>query len=272
MMMKTIVHSLTAILMLTVTGLAWAAPSATPVPDPGSLAFDTYSGYFVSNQFEPDAAESFLVITGQDRFEQIFGVAFVMGDKSHRLPQDAFKSNIVATVIKRGRDVVEYTVESVAVEDGTVELRYTATSRKSDTASFACPLIVSIPRGAYQAVQFVESGKPLKKVQVEKPEPEAKAPSPAGKAEVQQREVFYSGRVQGVGFRQTTSTLARRFTVSGFVKNLPDGRVQLVVEGQPKEIESFLTAIRKEMDKNITKTEETTKPATGKFQGFGIRY
>jgi acylphosphatase len=77
--------------------------------------------------------------------------------------------------------------------------------------------------------------------------------------------------VQGVGFRQTTSTLAKAFAVSGFVKNLPDGRVQLVVEGQPKEVETFLAAVRKEMEKNITKTEETTKPATGEFQAFGIR-
>ena len=91
------------------------------------------------------------------------------------------------------------------------------------------------------------------------------------KAENQQREVYFSGHVQGVGFRQTTSTLAKQFSVIGFVKNLPDGRVQLVVEGQPKEVGAFLAAVRKEMEKNIAKTEETTKPATGEFQGFGIR-
>jgi acylphosphatase len=115
--------------------------------------------------------------------------------------------------------------------------------------------------------------KPVQTVQVgEKPEPEKKALRPEGRREVQQREVYFSGRVQGVGFRQTTATLAKRFAVTGFVKNLPDGRVQLVVEGQPKEIESFLAAVRKEMEKNITKTEETTNPATGEFQSFGIRY
>jgi acylphosphatase len=87
----------------------------------------------------------------------------------------------------------------------------------------------------------------------------------------QRREVYFSGHVQGVGFRYTTQTLARQFTVTGFVKNLPDGRVQLIVEGQPKEIESFLAAIRKEMSDNISKTEEKTSPASGEFQGFGIR-
>ena len=53
---------------------------------------------------------------------------------------------------------------------------------------------------------------------------------------VEQREIHYSGRVQGVGFRYTVRSLASRTAVTGFVKNLPDGRVQLVVEGPPDEI------------------------------------
>ena len=244
----------------------------TSAAEPTKLSFDTYSGYFVSNKFEPDAAESFLVITDQERFDQVFGVAFVMGDKSHRLAKDAFKSNIVAAAIKRGSAIVEYKVEGVTVKDGVVELRYTTTEKKSDSATFASPLIVSIPKGEYKSVEFVENGKLVKKVEIgEKPEPQKKAPNPEAKTDGQRREVFFSGHVQGVGFRQTTSTLAEGFTVSGFVKNLPDGRVQLVVEGQPQEVESFLAAIRKKMEKNISKTEEKTSPATGEFRGFGIR-
>jgi acylphosphatase len=100
---------------------------------------------------------------------------------------------------------------------------------------------------------------------------ERKAAGPAAKTESERREVFFSGHVQGVGFRQTTATLAGKFTVTGFVKNLPDGRVQLVVEGQPKEIEVFLVAIRKEVADNIKKTEEKTAKATDEFQGFEIR-
>jgi acylphosphatase len=112
----------------------------------------------------------------------------------------------------------------------------------------------------------VENGKAVKKLEVGKT-PEAKAE----KAEAQRREVFFSGHVQGVGFRFTTQTLAKEFAVTGFVKNLPDGRVQLIVEGQPKEIDSLLAAIRKEMAENIKKTEEKTSTATGEFQGFEIR-
>jgi len=231
------------------------------------LVFDTYSGYFVSNKFEPSAAESFVVITDQEQFDKVFGVGMTMWDKSHRLPKDAFTSLVVVAAVKRGEAIWEYKVEGVTEAKGVVELRYTTTEKKSDTATFACPLIVSIPKGNYTAVQFVENGKPVKKVGVGK-KPEATEE----KAGAQRHEVFYSGRVQGVGFRYTTQTLAKGFAVTGFVKNLPDGRVQLVVEGQPKEIESLLAAIRKKMENNIGKTEEKASPATGEFQGFEIRY
>ena len=56
------------------------------------LDFDTYSGYFVSNKFEPDSPASFAVINDREQFDRVFGVAFVMGDKFHRLPADAFPS------------------------------------------------------------------------------------------------------------------------------------------------------------------------------------
>jgi len=55
--------------------------------------------------------------------------------------------------------------------------------------------------------------------------------------------IFYSGRVQGVGFRYTAKTVAAGFEITGSVRNLPDGRVELVAEGARKELESFRTAI-----------------------------
>jgi hypothetical protein len=143
--------------------IGWQVQSAQAA-DGAKLKFDTYSGYLVSNKFEPNAAESFVVISDHEHFDKVFGVAFVMRDKSHRLPKDAFKSLIVVAAIKRGSAVVEYKVEGVTVKDGVVELRYTATSKKSDAATFACPLIVSIPKGRYTALQFVEDGNPVKKV------------------------------------------------------------------------------------------------------------
>ena len=56
----------------------------------------------------------------------------------------------------------------------------------------------------------------------------------------QQREIHYAGRVQGVGFRYTVRSLAARFDVTGFVRNLPDGRVHLVVEGDARRNRRFL--------------------------------
>ena len=144
-------------------------PDATPSGDAANrtkLPFDTYSGYFVSNKFEPDAAKSFVVIADQRQFDKVFGVAFVMGDKSHRLPKDAFKTLMGLAVIERGTAVWEFKVESVTEVKGVVELRYTTASKKSDTATFACPLIVSVPKGRYTAVRFLENGKAVKTVEI----------------------------------------------------------------------------------------------------------
>jgi hypothetical protein len=120
----------------------------------------------VSNKLEPDAAASFVVVNDQARFDQVFGVATVMRDKSHRLPKDAFKSNIVLAAVKRGNALWEYKVEGVTVEQGVVRLRYAVTSKATPDTTFACPLIVSIPRGDYKAVVFIEDGKKVETVKV----------------------------------------------------------------------------------------------------------
>ena len=59
------------------------------------------------------------------------------------------------------------------------------------------------------------------------------------------KQIFYSGRVQGVGFRYTTKQLAAEFDVTGWVRNLPDGRVELLVIAEDAaEIEAFLTELQ----------------------------
>ena len=90
--------------------------------------------------------------------------------------------------------------------------------------------------------------------------------------EQQRREVYYSGRVQGVGFRFTVRALAGRFAVAGFVRNLPDGGVHLAVEGSAGEIDRFLEAIQAEMRHYIAATQQTVSPATGRFNAFEIRH
>ena len=58
------------------------------------------------------------------------------------------------------------------------------------------------------------------------------------------RQVFYEGRVQGVGFRYTVRQIATGFDINGWIRNEPDGRVELLAAGFPVEVIDFLQAIR----------------------------
>lgn len=84
------------------------------------------------------------------------------------------------------------------------------------------------------------------------------------------RRVFFFGRVQGVGFRYTANTLAKSFAVTGWVRNLADGRVELLAEGEADEISRFLAAIAKSMGVNIQSTEVFEETPTGEFGDFRV--
>jgi acylphosphatase len=86
------------------------------------------------------------------------------------------------------------------------------------------------------------------------------------------REVRYRGHVQGVGFRYTAAHIARRFDVTGYVKNLEDGRVELAAEGSAGQVDAFLAAVATAMRGNIHGTEQDTLAPTGEFTQFGIRH
>lgn len=82
--------------------------------------------------------------------------------------------------------------------------------------------------------------------------------------------VHYSGRVQGVGFRATASSLARRYRVTGTIRNLPDGRVELLAEGSRVEVDGFLAAVRGRFDRNISSESTDWQTATGRFTSFDV--
>ena len=84
------------------------------------------------------------------------------------------------------------------------------------------------------------------------------------------RRVHYSGRVQGVGFRATTAAIARDYPVTGWVKNLPDGRVELVAEGPAEAVRKFLAAVRTRWKANIDKEQVEERPPTGKYKRFAV--
>jgi acylphosphatase len=82
---------------------------------------------------------------------------------------------------------------------------------------------------------------------------------------------LYSGRVQGVGFRYTVKTLATGFEVTGTVRNLPDGRVELVAEGEHGELEAFCRAIQdSEVGSFIRQEQPAWSEARNEFRGFEI--
>jgi acylphosphatase len=92
------------------------------------------------------------------------------------------------------------------------------------------------------------------------------------KPEPIRRRLLVSGQVQGVGFRYTTQRVAARFDVTGFVKNLPDGRVELVAEGTGAELDRFVEAVRDAMAGHIQRVESSESDASAEFADFGIAF
>ncbi|OGC11994.1 hypothetical protein A3K48_05915 [candidate division WOR-1 bacterium RIFOXYA12_FULL_52_29] len=84
--------------------------------------------------------------------------------------------------------------------------------------------------------------------------------------------IIYSGRVQGVGFRYTAVDQAGRYPVTGWVKNLPGEKVELVVEGEEEAIDQYTSALSRIFKQRIQKEDFFWEPATGEFTGFQINY
>ena len=84
--------------------------------------------------------------------------------------------------------------------------------------------------------------------------------------------MYYEGRVQGVGFRFTATGIARSHDVSGYVKNLSNGKVELVAQGEEEEISSFLNEISRSMEGYIRSEDTTWHEASGDLDGFSVKY
>jgi acylphosphatase len=87
----------------------------------------------------------------------------------------------------------------------------------------------------------------------------------------QRIETHFRGNVQGVGFRYTAIRIAAGFDVTGYVRNLPDGRVHLVAEGEADELDAFVAAVEEAMAGYIAGRELRRQPSTGEFVRFGVR-
>ena len=89
-------------------------------------------------------------------------------------------------------------------------------------------------------------------------------------ADIHHETVYFSGRVQGVGFRYQSLQVSKEFDVTGYVKNLPDGRVQVEAEGEKAEVEAFIAAIEERMHGHVRKVERSAARRPAQFQGFSI--
>jgi acylphosphatase len=87
----------------------------------------------------------------------------------------------------------------------------------------------------------------------------------------ERRRVYYSGRVQGVGFRFTTHRLTQGFGVTGYVRNLDDGRVELLVEGEPSELDRFLEAVEDRFGGHASEIRMERLAGEPSYYDFSIR-
>lgn len=84
--------------------------------------------------------------------------------------------------------------------------------------------------------------------------------------------LYYSGHVQGVGFRFTTARIAANYKVTGTVRNIADGRVEVIAEGQADEVKMFLEELADRMSGFIHNIEQQQSPGTGQYRSFDICY
>jgi acylphosphatase len=87
-----------------------------------------------------------------------------------------------------------------------------------------------------------------------------------------QLHVYFDGRVQGVGFRFTAIEIAREIRVCGWVKNMDDGRVEVVAEAEEESVKDFLHEISQCFSRYIRDTNVEWLDATGEFKDFTVKF
>ena len=150
--------------MTHLTALSVCLTASLLIGSANPIEYMVHSGYFEKNNSGLKGEASYLVIKDRETFDKAFGVAFTMGEKPNVLPVNAFDTRIVVAAIKRGGQVWEYKVEGVTADHATLTVRYGATSEDGGGAQFASPMVVSVARGPYKYVIFIENGKEVGKV------------------------------------------------------------------------------------------------------------
>jgi len=89
---------------------------------------------------------------------------------------------------------------------------------------------------------------------------------------MKQIHVFFSGNVQGIGFRYSALEIAQNLGLSGFVKNLPDGRVELLAEGSEEKLQELCQKLNQEFKNQIQDSEISWSETSQKYSSFEINF
>ena len=85
--------------------------------------------------------------------------------------------------------------------------------------------------------------------------------------------ILVTGKVQGVFFRQATRVAAIKYNVTGWVKNLDDGRVEILIEGEDKSVDSVMAWCNYgPANSRVDNIEVTNEDYSGNFESFEVRY
>jgi hypothetical protein len=160
-------------LLLIAVSVALTLPGFAPAADDKEEAkgkkvdFEVYKPYFEKNNSGLKGEPTYTILQTRESFDKVFGPARVMG-KQKFLPKDAFEKQMVVTAIKRGSTLWMYKVENVTADEGTLYIQYEAKGEESKTAKYKSPLIVAVDKGKYKKVIFIENGKKVSTLDIEK--------------------------------------------------------------------------------------------------------
>ena len=87
-----------------------------------------------------------------------------------------------------------------------------------------------------------------------------------------QLHLYYSGKVQGIGFRYTVQDIASFLKIYGWVRNLNDGRVEVLIEAEENTLSSFLEQINQHFSRYIKEVNTVWQPASGEFRDFQVTF
>jgi hypothetical protein len=161
-MMTTQRHPLVASMIFSLALLLTGAD--TPVK------FDRYDNYSEKTADDRKDAISCMAISTRKEFDDRFDdhyFGFGESSKAPRsLPKDAFETRMVIAVVRRGNALWTYEVDGLRADGDKLTLRYKTTRKDQPSATFACPMIVSLPKGSYRSVIFIENDKEVGKATI----------------------------------------------------------------------------------------------------------